>query len=88
MREKTGTPATHFYIFFTLVLGSAVPPPWGCFIFFNFYFLAVPCGILVTQAGIEPVPPALEAWSLNHWTAKKSLGGCFKSTDILTESHL
>ena len=31
-------------------------------------FLA--CGILVPQAGIEPVPPAVEARSLNHWTAR------------------
>ena len=22
------------------------------------------------RAGLEPVPPALEAWSLNHWTAR------------------
>ena len=26
------------------------------------------CGILVPQTGIEPVPPALAVWSLNHWT--------------------
>ena len=26
------------------------------------------CGILVPQPGIKPVLPALEAWSLNHWT--------------------
>ena len=30
-------------------------------------------GILVPWSGIEPVPPALEAWSLNHWTASKVL---------------
>ena len=29
------------------------------------------CDILVPQPGIEPVPPALEAWSLNHWTTKE-----------------
>ena len=29
------------------------------------------CEILVTQPGIEPVPPALGAWSLNHWTARE-----------------
>ena len=23
--------------------------------------------------GIKPMPPAVEAWSLNHWTARKSL---------------
>ena len=26
------------------------------------------CRILVPQPGMEPMPPALEAWSLNHWT--------------------
>ena len=25
------------------------------------------CEILVSQAGIEPTPPALEVWSLNLW---------------------
>ena len=29
------------------------------------------CGILVPRPGIEPVPPAVEAWSLNHWTARE-----------------
>ena len=29
------------------------------------------CGILVPWLGIEPAPPALEAWSLNHWTARE-----------------
>ena len=33
------------------------------------------CGMwdLVPVAGIEPRPPALEAWSLSHWTTKGSL---------------
>ena len=31
------------------------------------------CGILVPQSGTEPEPPVLEAWSLNYWTARKSL---------------
>ena len=38
------------------------------------YFLAVPystCGILVSQPGIQPTPPALEAWSPNHWTTRE-----------------
>ena len=36
-------------------------------------FLAhsVVCGILVPQPGIEPVPPAMEAWRLNHWTTRE-----------------
>ena len=29
------------------------------------------CGILVPRPGIEPGPPAVEAWSLNHWTARE-----------------
>ena len=29
------------------------------------------CGTLVPQSGIEPAPPALEAWSLHHWTTSK-----------------
>ena len=29
------------------------------------------CGILVPQPGIKPMLPALEAWSLNHWTSKE-----------------
>ena len=32
---------------------------------------SVACGILVPQPGIKPVPPAVKAWSLNHWTAKE-----------------
>ena len=27
--------------------------------------------ILIPQPGIEPAPPALEARSLNHWTARE-----------------
>ena len=33
------------------------------------YFLA--CGIFVPQGGIKSVPPAMEAWILNHWTPKE-----------------
>ena len=31
------------------------------------------CGILVPQPGIKPMPPALEAQSLNHWTTREVL---------------
>ena len=36
-----------------------------------FYCLAMPCGLLVPRPGIEPTPPALEAQSLNQWTARE-----------------
>ena len=29
------------------------------------------CGILGHQPGIESGPPALGAWSLNHWTTRE-----------------
>ena len=32
------------------------------------------CGILVLQPGIKPMPPVLEAWSLNHWTTREVPG--------------
>ena len=31
------------------------------------------CTVLVLQPGIEPVPPAVEPWSLNHWTTREVL---------------
>ena len=34
----------------------------------------VACGVLVPRPGIEPVPPALGARSLNHWTARQVPG--------------
>ena len=36
------------------------------FLFYYYYFFA--CRILVPQARIEPLPPVVEAQSLNHWT--------------------
>ena len=31
----------------------------------------VVCGILVPRPGIELMPSAMEAWSLNHWTTRE-----------------
>ena len=55
----------------------------GYFIFLIFIYLAA-LGLsygmwdLVPQPGIKPRPPALRAWSLSHWTNRKSLRGNFK----------
>ena len=38
---------------------------------FSLSFFAFPHGILVPWPGINPTSPALEAWSLNHWTARE-----------------
>ena len=44
------------------------------FLFFFFFFWPHyrAAGIRVSQTGIEPKFPALEAWTLNHWTTRKS----------------
>lgn len=54
----------------------------GCYIydhqfssFFSIYFIFwlyhMACGILVPQPGVKPMSPILEAWSLNHGTARE-----------------
>ena len=40
---------------------------FALFLLNSFFSLAeLACGILVPRSRIEPVPPALELWSLNH----------------------
>ena len=34
--------------------------------------------------GINPMPPAVEAWSLNHWTAREAQAG-LSNKGILTD---
>ena len=41
------------------------------FSFFLFWPQQAACRILVPQPMIEPVPPAIEAQSPNHWTARE-----------------
>ena len=45
----------------------------------NFFFWpsCTVCGILVPRPGITPAPPALEAQSLNYWTAREVLSCLF-----------
>ena len=48
----------------------------GCiliFIQFNkiSFFGCPACRIIVPRPGIEPTPPEVEAWSLNHWTDRE-----------------
>ena len=48
---------------------------WSFFLFFWGGGLChTACGILVPWPGIEPVPPALEVQSLNHWTTREVPG--------------
>ena len=41
--------------------------------FYYYYFLVTPCGMqdFSSPTRDEPVPPALGAQSLNHWTARE-----------------
>ena len=53
------------------------------------YFDFSACGILVSQPGIEPTPPALEEQSLNHWTTRevpRNLGD-FKQRGMCSDLH-
>ena len=36
-----------------------------------FWSCSAVCGILVPLPGVSPLPPALEAQSLNHWTSRE-----------------
>ena len=50
--------------------------PYFCFsvhIFLFFLLQGAVCRILIPWPGMEPVLPAVEALSLNHWTAKEVL---------------
>ena len=51
--------------------GRGKHDPWPTGVFFLFWLHCTACGILVPQPGIEPVSPAGETQSPNHW---QSLG--------------
>ena len=62
------------YLICNVVLITAVQQsdsvmPTYTFFPFSFFGHCVACGILVFPTGIRPVPPAVEAYSLNHWTS-------------------
>ena len=41
------------------------------YLFSIFWPCCMACGILVPWPGIEPMSPAVEAWSLNNWTTRE-----------------
>ena len=51
----------------------------------SFFLHHTACGILVPWPGIKPVPPAVEAQSANHWTAK---GSPSKISQLQMDQHL
>ena len=59
--------------FFFMLYWESLPSMLLIFSFVLFWLCHKAYGILVPWPEIEPTPPALEAQSLNHWTARKSL---------------
>ena len=67
-------PSHGFFLFFSFLSTSPDKRSAGTFvkmIFIVFWPHRAACGILVPQAGTEPAAPAVEARSLNHWTARE-----------------
>ena len=50
---------------------SGLCPFHSLTLFFFFWLPHVACGILVSRPGIEPGPPVVEVWGLNHWTTRE-----------------
>ena len=50
------------------------------FFFFFFWLCPGACCILVPQPWVKPMPPALEAWDLKHWTTRKLEQAMYKKT--------
>ena len=68
--------ATEFRTVVTSMGGGVTPEKgflefWNILCLFFFWPCHAACGILLPQPGVEPVPPAVEAQSLNHWTARE-----------------
>ena len=58
-----------------LISWSRATRPTWIFLSFFFFLICFGCAvgreILIPQPGIESVPSAVEAWNLNHWTARE-----------------
>ena len=86
-------PSNHLILCHPLLLPSIFPnirvgknwliwKPWfevemGFFCFLSFFFGHMAYVILVPQPGIKPAPSAVDACSLNHWTAREVPGKGF-----------
>ena len=46
------------------------------------------CGILVPRPGIEPAPPAVKEWNLNHWTIREVVMCVFQKQESRFSSVL
>ena len=53
-----------------------------------FWLRCMTCGILDSLSGIKPVLPAVEAWSINHWTAMDFHMWVYFSLSVLSHQSL
>ena len=53
-------------------------PAYFIYLFLFYFFDWVACRILVPWPGVEPMPPAVEAWLPDHWTAREVPSSQFK----------
>ena len=77
---------------FPAPLASVGSPSWR-FSQLRFYFGGwgscwVACWILVPRPGIQPGPPAGEAWSPDHWKARRAPHGCRFTLTLMTDRVL
>ena len=56
-------------------------------LFFTSWLCLEACGILVPPPGTEPVPPAVEAQSPNHWTIREVLHLALKKKSFMCYAH-
>ena len=69
---STSSPILLFSVFFSYDNHPSVCEVVSDFTFFFFgRAMRAACGILFPPPGIEPMPPAVEALSANHWTTKE-----------------
>ena len=47
-----------------------------------FWLPCMACGILILPPGTEPTHPTVEAWHLNHWTAREVPTKSFKGINL------
>ena len=62
----------HFYFIHAIYLSTYV-----CMQVYIYLLHRTACRILVSQPGIKPGPPAVEAWSPNHWTTREFPHTCY-----------
>ena len=73
-----------FYLKIFFVIIKFFPLFVNSFCNFRFWPPCMACWSLAPRSGIKTMPPALEAWSLNHWTTREVCYLCLNLKKLLT----